>query len=264
MAASVVPLMSQSGKIAAKDPKAAEAMTEAIKALGGEKNIDNIKSLILTGTMTWASQKGRVDKIEIKILLPNNILRTSEVTISGLRVYQGITKGELINTTFSGTNRVNTSSFGYDYELAEFARLLTGALLRGGPVDPLTITSITGISDKFSVAATTEILGEIEFDPKEKYPLLISYKGLMTIDFDSSSWQMTTDPKTGMSRGSLQLGRNVVVDTVMRFKDRSAVDGVMFPRTIVYERQGEVFRELKIDKIQINPKLTLADFEIPR
>jgi hypothetical protein len=60
------------------------------------------------------------------------------------------------------------------------------------------------------------------------------------------------------------LGGEELVDSVIRFKDRIAVDGVMFPGTIVFESGRGGDRELKIENIQINPKLSLADFEIPQ
>jgi len=83
MAAGAMLLMAQSGKIATKDQKAAEAITEAIKALGGEKNINGIRSLILTGKTTFLSN-GVEEEIEIRILLPDNILLNPDMVVVGV------------------------------------------------------------------------------------------------------------------------------------------------------------------------------------
>jgi hypothetical protein len=118
---------------------------------------------------------------------------------------------------------------------------------------------VAGTSDKFSIAKETGALGEIEFDPMEKYPILISYK-----DAVRNIVQIKTPLPNGKFNFWMGPGDEELVDSVMRFKDRVAVNGVMFPGTIVFESGRAGDRELKIEKVQINPKLTLADFEIPQ
>ena len=256
MAVGVVLLTAKSGKITAKDQKAAEVIKAAITALGGEENIDNVKSLILTGTTKYYSYDA-VDDTEIRILLPDNYLRIDKR--SGMTVYARASKGKTQTAGFTETgDRMGTN---HANEVNRFAYLLLGALLKGDPVAPLTISAVSNTSDKFSIAKETGVLGEIEFDPSSKFPFLISYKDAerkMTI-------QKNSRDTGGKFSGNIVIGPGAeeLVDSIMRFKDRFAVDGIMFPRTIVFESRGKPVKELKIEKIQINPKLTLADFEIP-
>jgi len=254
--AGVALLIAQAGKITAKDQKAAEAITAAIMALGGEKNIDNIKSLILTGTTKYSSH-GAVDETEIRILLPDNYLRIDKRIGYGTLQYARASSGESLNIGFTetggplGVPRAN--------EVNRFASLLIGALLKGDPVAPLIISAVADTSNKFSIAKETGVLGEIEFDPVRKYPLLISYKDAVR---NLTIYKTTyNDGKITSERGGS--GNEEFVDSIMRFKDRIAVDGVMFPGTIVFESRGKPISELKFENIQINPKLSLADFEIP-
>jgi hypothetical protein len=262
MAASVVLLIAQSGKITAKDQKAAEAIKAAIKALGGEKNIDNIKSLILTGTTKYYSHSA-IDETEIRILLPDNYLRIDKRIVAGdMTRYASASKGESQNAAFGSTgNRIVTDIAN---EVNRFLCLLMGTLLKGDPVASLTLSAVAGTSSKFSIAKESGALGEIELDPISKYPLLISYKdAVRNVQPPSVTKTATSKPDKFNFSVSIRPGDEELVDSVMRFKDRFDVDGIMFPGTIVFESGRGSDRELKIEKVQINPKLTLADFEIP-
>jgi hypothetical protein len=259
MAAGVVSLIAQSVKITAKDQKAAEAIAAAITALGGEKNIDNIKSLILTGTTRYYSHSG-VYETEIRILLPDNYLLIDKRIGSEMTIYARASKGESRTVGFTGTGE--RMGVPLSNEVNRFSSLLIGALLMGDPVAPLTISAVVGASGRFSIAKATGALGEIEFDPKEKYPLLISYTDVVR---NITVQENNKTNANGKFSGSIRIGPGPeeLVDSIMRFKDRVAVGNVVFPGTIVFESRGKADRELKIEKVQINPKLTLADFEIP-
>ena len=258
MAAGAVLLIAQSGKINARDQKATEAVADARKALGGDKNIDDIKSLVLTGTIKY-SAISLENEIEIRILLPDNYLWITK-SKDGVTNYRGVSKGESLNVGFRGKETIVAPLFSPEDELNRLALLLMGVLMKNVSVAPLSISSVSGTSDKFSVANATGTAGEIGFDPRGKYPLHISFKDI--VQFPP---QTIVDPKTKFRV------TNVVPtgpgESTMRFKDRFAVDGVMFPKTIVIESRGginEGISEVRFEKIQTNPKLTLSDFEIPQ
>jgi len=256
MVIGVALLMAQSAKTTAKDQKAAEAMAVAIKAMGGEKNIDGIKSLILTGTSKYP-QSGVESKVEIKILLPDNYIKIIERQPQVLKIstYFAFSKGEYKNAGFVGKDRSSMLPIDFKDEFNRFACLMMGMLLKSDPVAPLTISSVAGTTNRFSIEKTTGVLGEIEFDPKEKYPTLISFKDVVVLPP-----RPVQDPVT-KNVYSIR-GETEVVNNITRFKDRVDVDGVMFPKTIVFESRG--IEEIYIEKVQINPKLTLKDFEIPQ
>jgi len=250
-------LKAQSEIIASKDPKAAEALTASIKALGGEKNIDAIQSLILTGTTTFAQTKV-VEEVEVRIFLPDNVIWISKRPMY-IR-YNGVSNGVSRNAGFAGKERMGVPTSTAQDELKRLAILLIGTALREGPVAPLTLSSVAGASDKYNITNATGDLGVVEFDPKDKFPSFIGFKDVVA-DYLS---EPTTVPGTNIMRTTLGGPETKNVDAGMRFKDRVAVDGIMFPMTIVFESGGEVDREVRFEKIQINPKLTVADFEIPK
>ena len=259
IAAGIMLLMAQSGKIIGKDQKTAEAITAARKALGGEKNIDNIKSLILTGSRRHLKSGQRIE-IEIRILFPDSFLQiTKRDSFGNYIAYRGVSKGKLLQETFEDEKKILTSQENLNSVINWFTCLLMGAVLKNEPDAPMSLTSVSDASNRFSLANARGALGEIEFDSDSKYPVSISFKDIV----GKISSQISVGPKANSQIISFPTEYNTV-DTIMRFKDRAAVDGIMFPRAIVLERldNRDADFEFKFDKIQINPKLTLADFEI--
>ena len=263
-------LMAQSGQITSKDQSATTAIANAKKALGGETNIEGVKSLVLTGTSKTRQQNGSniTNNFEIKILLPDNFLWINQPQFSipgqgSISMYNGISNGEIISGAFVGTERMPQAKMdlkdqnAINAQLDGFARLLIGAILKSDPVAPINV-SATSTPNKFSITTTRGTLCEIEFDSEDGYPSNILYKEVV-----SKPPQMSKDPKSGgMVIGPS--GETETVDSFMRFKDRIAVEGILFPKTIIYESRGNIDRELQIEKIQINPKLSLKDFELPQ
>ena len=250
-------LIAQSGKIVSLDKNAAAAIEEARNALGGENNINGIKSLVLTGTRNThdiRTKLGTSNNFEIKILLPDNYVSAINVSkptpgVPDSIQYRGVSNGELIYGTITGgikTYSINTDGpNAVNIQLDDFARLLLGTILKSDPVSPITLSPLRRASNKFSVETTRGLLCEIEFDSKNKYPSVITYKeDIPAITF----FGVSSEAKT--------------VERVVRFKDRKAIDGVMFPMSIVHEYDN-VVQEFKIKTVQINPKLELKDFELP-
>jgi len=76
----------------------------------------------------------------------------------------------------------------------------------------------------------------------------------------------SVDPETGKTRYSFDSRNMPEPDTVIaeiQFKDRFSVDGIMFPRVIHWQIPGRRDVELWIEEVQINPSLSLEDFEVP-
>jgi len=257
MTAVVAVLMAQ---ITAKDQKAIEAITAAKKALGGEETIDNIKSLILTGTSKRLYNK-RESIIEIRILLPDNYLWIEKGTTDFFDTisYNGFSNGEMRQVSFYGSERSGVARIDYKDEVNRFANLMMGALLKSDPAAPLTIASVSGASDRFSITGTTGEMGMMELDPREKYPLLVSFKDVVSVNY-------TEEAINNKNITIRFLTKTDAVDSVIQFKDRTVIDGVMFPKTIIFESPGMDFnnKEVRLEKIQINPKLNLKDFDIPQ
>jgi hypothetical protein len=74
---------------------------------------------------------------------------------------------------------------------------------------------------------------------------------------------MSKDPATGKISAKAPSASSDMVDAAILFKDRFAVDGVMFPRVVHWQIPGRRDMELWISEVQINPNLSLADFVVP-
>jgi len=255
-------LTAQSNGIAIKDSKAKEAVDAAHKALGGADKVNGIKSLVMSGTGTNAvftlTNQGPMKttgsityEFEIRILLPDNIFQVEMVNKGGSlpssTTYRIVSNGEaFIRTmpellTSSNVNASKSSNL-INRQLQEMARLLIGMLIKAGPM-PLTVTS-GSTPERFTITTTGggNETYEVEFDAKGKYPSIVRYK----------------IPSVKMLDREIGIEQNVM----MKFRERVVVDGVMFPRVITSKAEA-MDREMRIEKIQINPKLTLKDFEIP-
>jgi len=148
-------------------------------------------------------------------------------------------------------------------QIDEWARFLIGTLAKTGPA-PLTLSS-GSTPGVFALEKTGEDFGEIEFDSKTGYPSVVRFKTPGPPKFIQAITS-SVDPETGETRYSFDSRNMPEPDTVIaeiRFKDRFSVDGIMFPRVIHWQIPGRRDVELWIDEVQINPSLSLEDFEVP-
>ena len=295
------PDISASG-ITAQDAKAKAAMNSALRALGGAGKIGGIDSLIIKGKVLratfgkWAENPDVMVKTgtftydtEIRILLPDNFIQINVYPAGNkgphnlfppsrvsTTAYEGVSHGRSLSTTLLPTKVIVNREFQpadstveskcrADDAIAQInllARFMIGMLAKSGPA-PLSISagSAPGV---FAIAKTGEDFGEIEFDPKTGYPSVVRFK---TPAFTLPNLLVSNDPETGEEIFSTVLfdsGKpSPMVDAEIIFKDRFSVDGVMFPRVIHWLTPDQRDMELWIQEVQINPNLTLQDFDVP-
>jgi hypothetical protein len=252
-------LTAQSGGIITKDSKAKEVVDAALKALGGADKIGGAKSFIVKGKGTnavfssmnqgpMAKTGSTTNEFEIRILLPDNMFQFEKAAplppLPERTTYRVVSGGESMNflnfpaipgmppakpAASKDQNVVNR-------QLQEMARLLVGTLMKSGPM-PLTVSSGSS-PDRFTVTTPGGELCEMEFDARGKYPSILRYKVVDSISKEER-------------------------DEMMQFQGWASVDGIMFPRVIT--TKGETMdREMRIENVQINPKLSLKDFEVPK
>ena len=262
-------LFAQAGGITTKDAKAKEAVDAAQKALGGADKIDGIKSIILSGKETrgvfsamnnepMKKTGSTTGEFEIRILPPDNIFQFEKASaippLSARTTYRVVSNGESINMSIFDPPMpgmppakpiASKDQDVINRQLQDIARLLVGTLMKSGST-PLTVSSGSS-PDRFTVTTTGGELCEVEFDARGKYPSIIRYKVMETAP--------RRDPATGSPVVEEQ-------SYVMQFQEWASIDGVMFPRVIT--TKGEIMdREMRIEKVQINPNLSLKDFQIP-
>lgn len=274
--------MAQSDGITTKDPKAKETVDAALKAIGGEDKTSSIKSIIIKGSETrimWMSSQSTIDgklthtttpstnEFEIRILLPDNFIQITRLPTR--TTYTGISQGALLTlppaaivTDSSGVGNTiqtfkaaeGTAKSRADAGKDEWACFLAGMLIKAGPM-PLTLSS-GSTPGVFNLTNHAGDFGEIEFDSKTGYPSVVRYK--------TTRGSMSTI--IGGPGDSLGRDSNITQDMVeneIGFHDRFSIEGIMFPKTISMTGPP-VDRTLYINSVQINPKLSLKDFEVPK
>ena len=273
-------LTAQSGGVETKDQMAKEAMDAALKALGGADKIGGIKSLIVKAKATtwgfmsskggpWTKTNSTTYDIEIRILLPDNFIRINR--FPDRTGYGGISQGKSLSTqpatvTFSSSDgqartvtqvpdaAAKAKVAASNTQIDEWSSFLIGTLAKAGPV-PLTLSS-GSTSGVFALTKADGDVGEVEFDSKTGYPSVIRTGGFSGNTPDNI---INTSGKVSLSIGSG--GSGTALET--RFSDRFSVNGIMFPR-IITTTGTRTDIELRIEDVQINPNLSLKDFEVPK
>ena len=279
-------LIAQSGGIAASDPVAKETMDAAIKALGGADKIGGIKSLVLNGTHRRITAPGtsressRMTEFEIRMLLPDSFALIKQpantdvwLIIGNNRIAPGpaatgVSQGKLIRfppaiVRIEGVGETVSSeqmeyfakrmeindSLSASEEADHWSRILTGMLMKAGSAQ-LTISS-SSAPGAFILAKSEGALGEIEFDSKTGYPSIIKYN---------------TPRVVKLPDGGTQVRPSRAGDNEIQFQDRFSVNGIMLPKVITLPKTTTSdgllnTEELLIEKVLINPDLSLKDFE---
>lgn len=287
--------------ITVKDTQAKTAVNSALRALGGADEIGGIESLIIKGKVIRAifsssfdtSEESKMPGMmmktgtfaydaEIRILLPDNFMQIdlhpagnegpfnlfppSDVSTTS---YSGVSQGKslspLLPMLYIGSvpqmpdadTQDKLQADAANDQINQWSRFLIGTLAKSAPL-PLTLAS-GAAHGVFALEKMDGDFGEIEFD-QIGYPSVVRYKtpGVPVPIFSK-------DQATGKSVVKVPLKPDIdnMVDAEIRFKDRFSVDGIMFPRVVHWLTPGMRDMELWIQEVQINPNLSLEDFEVP-
>ena len=289
--------------IATEDAKAAAAVNSALKALGGADKIGGIDSIVIKGKMIRAIFSSSTNSptpgvmmktdtftydTEIRILLPDNFIQINTYPAGNRGPFNMFPPSEVSTTAYEGVSQgmslappqpigsINGVAQWPDEaaqakrqadeainQINEWSRFLIGMFAKSGPA-PLTL-SAGSTPNVFAIGKTGEDFGEIEFDSKTGYPSVVRFNTPGPPN-TSSAMTSSVDPETGKTLYSFD-SRNMsppdMVVADIQFKDRFSVDGIMFPRVVRWQIPGRRDMELWIQEVQINPNLSLEDFEVP-
>jgi len=134
----------------------------------------------------------------------------------------------------------------------DWLRFLIGTLMKADPV-PLTLSS--GRSSRLTITKMDERnkdvnVGEVEFDSKTGYPSVVRHTRIVKDTIEMST------------TGEVFTVATYPVTYEMRFRNRTSVNGIMFPGIITLASQ-RIDIDMRIEEVQINPNLSIKDFEIP-
>ena len=285
--ASTVLMVAQSNGINTKDQKAKEVVDASFRAIGGADKIGDIRSLVIKGTSNRLTSKNTTlsQRFETRILLPGSFVEITWLSDSGTRIYRGVSQGILIPPPPSAkppgwdvyrtpdgelveftpgqlenlaNNAVIAKNYDINTRLDWWTCFLIGTLMKTGPA-PLTITS-DSTHGVFTLAKNNDTLGEIEFDSKSGYPSVVRYKRPEHPNMPPP--EILSELIDG---GYPTYSEMRASDITMRFLDRFSFNDIMFPKVITIDvsTNERYVTELRIEEVQINPKLSLKDFEIP-
>jgi len=260
-------LVAQQGNVSAKDKKSMDAVVAAHNSLGGQK-IDNIKSLVLTGsqisgifeTRASTSKMTRTGEIvcefEIRVLFPDSFVQISRCPDwnKGTIAYFGILNGKVFNifTTLQNVVNSSTTQDTSDVALDGWNRLLAGMIMKG--IGTPLVFSIDH-HDNISIERKDGLLGTMVFDVKDKWPVKIDYN----VTTQTPVLSKGSDGRMIYTGDSRTEERSAYV----QFSDRFSVDGIIFPKTITRGDSDKVELTMTINDIKINPNLSKEDFNFP-
>jgi hypothetical protein len=262
----------------AGDAKAEQLMAQARAALGGEKNLNNVRGLTATGTyQRTMADRQMSGEVTLDLQLPDKILRTESFSPMGdmtIVVGQGLNGETLLRSqrTLNGPPgviiRAGAAPSG-DAEAqairnarADLARTALAFLLASPASLPLEFSaggeaeSDEGKADVIDAKGAGNFAARILLDQKSHRPLMLMYRGVAP----RVMIQTQQGPPPGDSRGRGEAPHDSptapapqVVDIVLYLDDYKLVDGVMLPHHMARSIDGKPAEDTTFKTIRINP-----------
>lgn len=243
-----------------RDATAESLFRTSRNAIGGEGLVSGIGSFVLKGTATVAENDGgpQTRDVEVRILLPSGILRID--TASGFEKRAGFMEGTLLTSVRVGDSRdappAALRSQMIRGERARLGRMMLG--MAATPIRPgwLTLrsvrTAVTTVDPRSTIAAEGGAATTLtaERDGQRILEAAADEGFFIRIFFDGATLP-----------GRIQYETGNRAQVVTEFSDRRRVAGLMLPHRIVTTTGGRVVDDFTIREIEVNPRLTAADFE---
>jgi len=263
---------------AAGDTKAEQLMAQARVALGGEKNLNNVKGLSASGTYQRTLQDRQVSgEVTLDLQLPDKLLRTESMSPLGdftVVTEQGVNGEKLlrnqrsVNAPPGVVIRMGQPPAG-DAEAqairnahADLARMALAFLLASPASLPLEFSSggeaesDEGKADVIDAKGAGNFAARIFLDQKSHRPLMLVYRGVAPRVMIQTL--QGPPPDGGRGRGDASHGAPdtpapQVVDIALYLDDYKPVDGVMLPHRMARSVDGKPTEETTFKTIRINP-----------
>jgi hypothetical protein len=271
------------------DMKAADLLRQARAALGGERALDDVRTLSATGSVTRAVSGGpRLDgDLTLQIELPDRMLRTDALSPDGgitLITEQGLNgrallrnartvnapPGALIRTPPPPARGSDAEAQALRAARADMTRLVVALLLKPPGAVPVEFSyggqaeAPDGKADVIDVKATdgSSFAARLFIDVETHRPLMLSYRGVsprmvvQTRRLERGQRPRDIDP-TGLPEPSA----GDVVDIEMFLDDYRNVDGILLPHHMTRAVAGEVNEEWTLRTFSINQTFKTGTFD---
>jgi hypothetical protein len=272
-----------------KDSNTRDILRRSRQAVGGSEGVEavgRLQSLVLSGLSRIPANKGLVEcELEIRILLPDRYLRIDRAPFGERRSgFDG--KRSLSVISERGRTTLPPDSLVDEIVRSERERmlqLLLGSTAYLSPRDVIMVRSVAGDLGS-QQAQPTAASGSGDAARRRQQssgdsissPSAATGSGATTSQtfmsgtpnpytFDVSvrpgaAFRFSADPATFMPAKLTY--NNVAGDEVtIVFSERRLIDGLKVPYRITTTSRGKIIDDLLLERVDINPKLTKADFE---
>jgi hypothetical protein len=291
---SVISLAMTLGSIAARmegDAKAAQLLTQARAALGGEKNLARVQGLTLSGSYErTVGDRQLSGELTIDLQLPDRMLRTETMNPVGdmtVVVEQGINGEKLLRNqrTLNGPPgaivRMAPPPATADAEAqavrnarADMVRTMLVMLLTSPSSLPVEFAyggeaeADEGKADVIDAKAAGNFAAKLFLDQKTHRPLLLQYRGVAP-QMRIQTQQVQGPPDPERLRRAEQAAHDAagtppapqLVDIALYVDDYKPVDGVMLPHHVSRSVDGKPMEEMTFKAIKVNPNFKPGTFE---
>ena len=262
---------------AAGDSKAADLLAQARAAIGGEKQLANVKGLACSGTaLRMIGDRQMSGELSIDLQLPDKMVRSDSispmgdaalvVTEQGVNGDQVVRRSRTLNTPPGAVIRVPPGpAHGSDAEAqalrnsrAELTRL-TVALLATTPQSSAVefkyageAESPDGKADVLDLTGAGSFAAKLFLDKATHRPLMIAYRGVAP--------RVVVQQQRGDAPAQAPPPMPEPVDIQMFLDDYKAVDGVLLPHHITRSVDGQPSEEITFKTIKVNPAFKAETF----
>jgi hypothetical protein len=246
--------------------EATSELAAARAAVGSPAALAELKALALKGTIQNlnhnAGKLGPEERLEIRILLPDNYLRI----IQGSRVlrtygFSGTTVLQSVRPIAPGpfTVRSDPGSGALDAERATLARLMLGMLAHAATVLRVAVRIATTPDGARALEArgTNGFVAWLDLAPGSQVPLQVRFDDEVSFPVEGG-----TERNLGYARVASMPPR-VNAQVTLMFEDRRLVAGLRLPHRIRRVARGVTFEEMRLEEVVVNPPLTAKDFVRP-
>ncbi len=271
----------------AQETKAADLLTQARAALGGDAALRHVTGIAATGTIRRSAGDRQLSgALVLRIQLPNRLLRTESLSVDGgltLETDQGVDgnrllrasrmlnapPGAIIRTPPAPPSGSDAEADALRAARADLVRLSVALLLRA-PDDravdfayvglaeaPDGKAEVIDVKERDSAAFTMKLF----LDTTTHLPLMMSYRGIAPRVVVQSQRPGSAAPRGDLRQAPPPLAGEVV-DIQVFLDDYRRVEGVLFPHHVTRSVAGETTEEWAFTSFDVNPTFKPGTFEV--